>query len=158
MRRILVDMDGVIADFEAQFLNFWRRAYPDARWVDVADRREHYVDRDPSGAYDVKRSHLVIETAGFYASMPEVPGAIAALNELSQHADVCICTAPFGDGEVMARCEAEKRAWIAEKLGDSWLSPERFICVKDKTVVSGLLLIDDKPAPDSHWRGVAQKP
>ena len=58
----------------------------------------------------------------------------------------------------MARCEAEKRAWIAEKLGDSWLSPERFICVKDKTVVPGLLLIDDKPAPDSHWRGVAQKP
>merc|ERR1712217_427275 len=45
-----------------------------------------------------------------------------------------------------------KRAWIQLHLGDAWVLPEKFICVKDKTTVPGTLLIDDKPEPTKHWR------
>mmetsp|Transcript_38563 Transcript_38563/g.120455 ORF Transcript_38563/g.120455 Transcript_38563/m.120455 type:complete len:245 (-) Transcript_38563:27-761(-) len=150
---VLVDMDGVIADFELQFLQRWREAHPEASWISREDRRAHYVDMDPSGVYDTERSHAVITSPGFYATMPPVPGAVEALREIAAEPgmEVRICTAPFGKGETAARCEEEKRRWVAEYLGDAWLTPERFACVKDKTGTPGDLLVDDKPDPTSHW-------
>mmetsp|Transcript_149008 Transcript_149008/g.285472 ORF Transcript_149008/g.285472 Transcript_149008/m.285472 type:complete len:210 (+) Transcript_149008:85-714(+) len=157
---VLVDMDGVICDFEAQFLQRWRKTHPSARWIPTEARTSHYVDQDASGAYDTRRSHAIIMSPGFYDSMPPIPGALDALREMqAEGLRVCICTAPFGRGETAANCEAEKRAWVKSHLGEDWLTPERFICIKDKTLVPGKLLIDDKPNPSSHWSGgLAREP
>lgn len=157
-KTILVDMDGVVCDFEAQFLQCWRSAYPDAGWIPVEQRRTHYVDRDPSGVYDESRSHSVITAPRFYETMPPIPGAIEALREMQDWGlEVRICTAPFGKGDTAAKCEVEKRAWVKTHLGEEWLTPERFVCIKDKTLVAGNLLIDDKPEPSSHWSGSLAK-
>merc|ERR1711879_1049588 len=81
-------------------------------------------------------------------------GAVEALEAMDSESglEVRICTAPFGKGEMAARCEEEKRQWVSRYLGDSWLAPEKFICVNDKTGVPGVLLVDDKPEPSARWR------
>ena len=48
---VLVDMDGVLCDFEGQFLRRWREAHPAAAWIPLSERATHYVDRDPAGVY-----------------------------------------------------------------------------------------------------------
>jgi 5'-nucleotidase len=147
---VLVDMDGVLADFETQFLSKWREAYPKESWVALDERKTHYVDMDPSGVYDSTRSHEIIEAPGFYKTMAPIPGAIEALLALDKlpGIEACICTAPFGADDVQRKqCEAEKREWVSAHLGDQWLTANKFICTKNKVAVSGVLLIDDKPDP-----------
>mmetsp|Transcript_58077 Transcript_58077/g.131311 ORF Transcript_58077/g.131311 Transcript_58077/m.131311 type:complete len:225 (+) Transcript_58077:14-688(+) len=159
-RVVLVDMDGVLCDFEAQFLGRWRSAYPDARWVPLAERRTHYVDMDPSGAYDTRRSHAVIKEPGFYDTMPPIEGSVEAVLALEAElgVEVRICTSPFGSGDDATRCEQEKKAWVKRHLGEHWLSEGKFLCLKDKTSVPGTLLIDDKPTPEKHWRLRSSQP
>ena len=42
--RVLVDMDGVLCDFEAHFLNLFRKKYPQAPYVPLDERNTFYVD------------------------------------------------------------------------------------------------------------------
>merc|ERR1712107_873713 len=114
---------------------------------------------DPSGKYDTARAHAVIKKPGFYETMPAMRGAVdARVLDAEPDIDLCICTAPFGTGTVAAQCEEEKRLWVKSHLGEEWLSPQKFICVKDKSTVKGLLLIDDKPEPRNHWRFNGSEP
>lgn len=150
---ILVDMDGVLCDFEAHFLQRWRARYPDAPWLPLEQRKSHYLDLDLSGVYDTARTHEVISEPGFYATMPPIRGALEALREMAEEGlEQRICTAPFGTGAMQLRCEEEKRAWLLQHLGPEWLTEERFVCQKDKSTVAGTLLVDDKPAPEHHWK------
>merc|ERR1712032_1374636 len=103
-----------------QFLCKWREAHPEAQWIPVEERKHHYVDCDPSNVYDKQRSHAIITTPGFYATMEPIIGAIEAIRELDQvpGVHVSICTAPFGIGAVAAKCEQEKREWVSLHLGE----------------------------------------
>eukprot|EP00747_Dinoflagellata_sp_TGD_P197251 gnl/TRDRNA2_/TRDRNA2_68411_c0_seq1.p2 gnl/TRDRNA2_/TRDRNA2_68411_c0~~gnl/TRDRNA2_/TRDRNA2_68411_c0_seq1.p2 ORF type:complete len:134 (-),score=11.58 gnl/TRDRNA2_/TRDRNA2_68411_c0_seq1:445-846(-) len=102
---ILVDMDGVLCDFEAHFLHKWREAHPDRQWIPTEQRQSHYVDMDPSGVYDTGRSHAIITSPGFYETMPPIAGAVEALLQMDAEPGlkVRICTAPFGTGDTAAR-------------------------------------------------------
>jgi len=151
---VLVDMNGVIANFELQFLRLWKARYPGERWIPLAKRRNHYTDKDPSKIYDSARTHAILEAADeLYGTMPSIEGAIEALREMDKHPqiNVKICSAPFGRGDIAERCKAAKRKWIRKHLGAKWLSKEKFICVKNKMTVPGYLLVDDKPDPSKHW-------
>lgn len=52
--RVLVDMDGVLADFEGGFLKKFRARYPDEPFVSLDDRRGFWV----SSQYGSLRSDL----------------------------------------------------------------------------------------------------
>ena len=54
--------------------------------------------------------------------------------------DVRICTAP---SIVHKYCVPEKFAWVEEHLGSKWTN--QIILTRDKTLVHGDVLIDDKP-------------
>lgn len=41
--RVLVDMDGVIADFEGGFLKKYRARYPEEPYISLEDRRGFWV-------------------------------------------------------------------------------------------------------------------
>lgn len=58
--RVLVDMDGVLADFEGGFLKKFRATYPDQPYISLEDRRgfwvsEQYRQLDP----DLSVSHFL---------------------------------------------------------------------------------------------------
>ena len=95
------------------------------------------------------RIQKVYKTPGFFATLPPIDGALEALADLSSHYNVYICTSPLLENP---SCAQDKTDWIAKHLGDTWL--KKLIISKDKTLVKGDILIDDKPV----IKGVNSKP
>ena len=137
---ILVDQDGVLADYPNWFLKMWREAHPEKPWVPVLALSEHDTVKNYPPEYR-KLLEAIDLACGFYRSLPIIPGAKEALeNLLSLGHDVRICTAPK---RRFTYCVPEKFEWIAEHLGQKWV--ERTILTRDKTLVHGDILVDDKP-------------
>jgi len=137
---ILLDQDGVLADFEHAFLDAWRAKYPDVAPVEYEDRKSfHILDDYPP---ELRAKAEVIYTApGFIRNLPPVPGAIEAFRELmALGADVRICSSPLRQYENNV---AEKFQWVERYLGRE--ATERIVLTRDKTLVQGNLLIDDRP-------------
>ncbi len=143
--KILVDMDGVIADFEGKFLEDWRKTYPDRHYIPVEERVTFYVtDQYPFEIRNLVES--IYHSPGFYRSLAPIPGALDALRELRKLGqEVFICTSPLSNYE---NCILEKYQWVEHYLGREWV--QRVILTKDKTIISGDILVDDRP----YVRGV----
>lgn len=139
--RILVDMDGVIANWGAT-------------WDDALDSYgEHAADiprtptRPPSTSTRAapttrRRSSPRSSTSpGFYRHIAPIDGARTALKGLLRAGhDVRIVTSPWVSNPT---CASDKLNWVVEHYGSRWA--QRVIITTDKTLVRGDILIDDKP-------------
>ncbi|XP_043761528.1 5'(3')-deoxyribonucleotidase, cytosolic type [Cervus elaphus] len=141
--RVLVDMDCVLADFEAGLLRGFLQRFPGEPYVPLEERRgflarEQYRALRPDLADKVAS---VYEAPGFFLDLEPIPGALAAMREMNdmQDTQVFICTSPLMKYD---HCVAEKYRWVEKHLGPQFV--ERIIVTRDKTVVSGDILIDDK--------------
>uniref|UniRef100_A0A8C4SNP4 5',3'-nucleotidase, mitochondrial n=1 Tax=Erpetoichthys calabaricus TaxID=27687 RepID=A0A8C4SNP4_ERPCA len=142
--RVLVDMDGVLADFEGGFLKKFQARYPNEPCISLEDRRGFWV----SAQYGQLRSDLcekaisIWESKNFFIELEPLPGAVEAVKEMSQlkNTDVFICTSPI---KKFTYCPYEKYAWVEKHFGCDFL--EQMILTRDKTIVSADLLIDDRP-------------
>lgn len=138
--RILVDMDGVIVDFEAWFLARWQALHPDKPYIEIKNRTLFYVSDEYPIEYR-KFVHAILQEKGFFENMPPVPGGIQALREMEQLGwEVFICTSPLIRYE---NCVVEKFAWVEKHLGAEWVG--KLILTSDKTIIQGDFLIDDNP-------------
>ncbi|KAM6240578.1 5'(3')-deoxyribonucleotidase, cytosolic type isoform 2-T2 [Spheniscus humboldti] len=128
--RVLVDMDGVLADFEGAVLRGFRARFPGEPRVELAARR----------GFSAKVAS-VYESPGFFLGLDPIPGALEAMQEMihMQDTEVFICTSPLRKYE---HCIVEKYKWVEKHLGPEFV--ERIILTRDKTVVSADLLFDDK--------------
>lgn len=66
--RILVDMDGVLADFEGGFLKKYRARYPSEPYITLDDRRGFWV----SAQYGSLRSDLSVSVCVCVKSMSDI--------------------------------------------------------------------------------------
>uniref|UniRef100_A0A8D0GBX1 5',3'-nucleotidase, mitochondrial n=1 Tax=Sphenodon punctatus TaxID=8508 RepID=A0A8D0GBX1_SPHPU len=141
--RVLVDMDGVLADFEGGFLKKFKAKYPDKPYITLEDRRGFWV----SEQYGQLRPELsekaisIWESKNFFIELDPLPGAVEAVKQMAnlEKTDVFICTSPI---KKYCYCPYEKYAWVEKHLGQEFL--EQIVLTRDKTVVSGDLLIDDR--------------
>ncbi|XP_074116836.1 5'(3')-deoxyribonucleotidase, cytosolic type [Sminthopsis crassicaudata] len=141
--RVLVDMDGVLADFEGGLLRGFRLRFPQEPYVTLEERRgfsarEQYGALRPDLADKVAS---VYEAPGFFLELEPIPGALQAMQEMKcmKDTEVFICTSPL---QKYGYCVSEKYHWVNKYLGPEFV--ERIIMTRDKTVVAADLLIDDK--------------
>uniref|UniRef100_A0A8C5WDV6 5',3'-nucleotidase, mitochondrial n=1 Tax=Leptobrachium leishanense TaxID=445787 RepID=A0A8C5WDV6_9ANUR len=142
--RVLVDMDGVLADFEGGFLKKYQSRYPGEPFIELEDRRgfwvsEQYENRKPGLR---EKAISIWEAKDFFLDLDPIEGAVEAVKEMARlsNTDVFICTSPIKRYEY---CPYEKYAWVEKHLGHEFL--EQIVLTRDKTVVSADLLIDDRP-------------
>lgn len=137
--KILIDLDGVIADFEKAFYEEWYNRHPDKTIVLPEERTKFYIrDEHPEVAHLIRE---IYNMPGFFLSFPVIPGSIEALKEmLNRGHEVFICSSPSSEND---NCIPEKIRWIKEHLGNDFI--RRIIITKDKTLVKGDVLIDDRP-------------
>lgn len=142
IKTILIDMDGVIADFEGEFLKRWKATHPEKEAVEYEDRHGLWLIKQYPEEYH-EFVHEIYHAPGFYGNLPPIEGAIETLREMETMTDYnfFICTAPMLPK--FENCVLEKYEWVKRYLGDEWI--KRMIMTKDKTMVQGDILIDDNP-------------
>lgn len=139
-KRILIDMDGVIADFDGEFIKRWRERYPDQFYIPMHERTMFYVKDQYPQEYHPQLMEILLEP-NFFRTMMPIEGGRKALHEMDALGlEVFICTSPFSSYE---NCVLEKYQWVDAYLGPQWT--DRIILTHDKTLVRGDILIDDKP-------------
>ena len=162
-RIVLVDMDGVLADFDAAAMDaIVARGSDPAQaqnYPRPAEVRRLHRDGAASRAYPLSVNFaprfrrtlrgLYCEP-GFVAGFAPIAGAVEAMREMQAHPnlEVFICTAPLLASRF---CAQEKTEWVRRHLGPAWVA--RLIIASDKSVVRGDILIDD--APSANARAVA---
>lgn len=135
---ILLDQDGVLADFELGVRRSWQQLFHQA--IPLGQRHHFYLRDDLPEQYHTAL-HQIYARRGFFAQLPPVRGAIEAAQQLLNAGhDVRICTSPI---TAYQYCLAEKFDWVRHYLGEDWV--HRIIITKDKTWIRGDILIDDKP-------------
>lgn len=137
---ILIDMDNTIAEFDIGLLSLWREKYPNEYYVPLEKRTTFHPHED----YPKHLQKQVIEichSRGFILNLLPVPGSITAINEmLDLNYDVRFCTSHLNNYEF---CILEKFQWIDKYFGSKGV--DRIILTRDKTLIFGDILIDDKP-------------
>lgn len=140
---VLVDMDGVLCDFDLGFLEKFQKAYPGKPYISLKDRKTFYVAEQYKNELGMEmEAREIIDAKDFFLDLPPVEKAIRGIHALSQRkgVEVFICTSPL---KKFRHCVPEKYEWVAKHLGPKFVS--RIILTKDKTMVKGHFLIDDKP-------------
>lgn len=137
---ILVDQDGPLANFEGSFLKNWQNSFPKELFIPLEERTTFYM-QEQYPTHLTEKVHSIYSSPGFFRNLEPTKGAIEAIKELVKLGhDVRICTSPLSRYE---HCVLEKFEWVEKHLGRQFT--KRIILTKDKTMVRGDLLIDDKP-------------
>jgi len=150
---ILFDMDSVIVDTSARFIERWKEMFPEVPCVPYEKMSTLFLEELYSPEHRDKVSQ-VWASQGFFYGLKALPGALEAMEEIKRKVkDVAICTSPTSTSRYAAQ---EKSDWVKDNLGDDWL--KRLILTRDKTRVRGDILIDDKPkifgAQNPSWEHI----
>jgi 5'-nucleotidase len=142
-KTILIDLDGVLANWGAHW--DWHLDHCYEPWeTGRIPRHTEQRSFDLKAGLDFEEQRIVDEVMAFddfYAYIPEIEGAANALAMLTDAGhDVFICTSPWLPNRT---CASDKLTWVDWKMGAGWA--DRTIITKDKTMVHGDILIDDKP-------------
>lgn len=149
---VLIDMDNTLVDFDLEFGKRWIQARPQDS-LSLIKSRKHF-ELEQNFSEDLKPLAIeIMSQPGFFISFEPQPYAVEAVKEIvAQGAKVFFCTAPLPFQ--YESCVAEKFAWIRKHFGEQYLS--KIIITRDKTLIKGNVLIDDKPkitgaCPQPEW-------
>jgi len=142
-------MDDVLADYDGEFYTRWYSTHPEIIIPPYEERKSFYIREELPAELHPKIT-AINTGSGFIRSLPEIPGALDAVREIADKGyDIFICTTPLDHYE---NCVLEKYEWIENHLGREWT--KKLILTKDKTVIRGNLLIDDKPVVTGKERPI----
>lgn len=137
IKHILVDLDGVLADWSGGIERKLVHTPRALQWIDWSN-----WNGVKEGAPALVRELVLLAQAspGFYLSLKPIAGGADALRDMVADGHlVTICSTP---DETNPTCADDKIAWLEENVGPGW--GKRLILTHDKTQVRGDILIDDK--------------
>lgn len=148
--RILVDLDGTIADWGERWDYYLNRDYPMSN-VPRHNEQTSFNLRLGLGADDVDIVKKVMDYPKFYSLLKPIRGSLDAVREMHNAGhEVWIVTTPTVSNP---NCAQDKYEWVEDMLGEFWVN--RVILTFDKTLVKGDILFDDRPdihgAVDPEW-------
>jgi 5'-nucleotidase len=133
---VLVDMDGVLANWDKHYGEMLALHFPEAVQIPYEERPFMNPQRVMS-----EQERTIQSLPGYYRHLEPIEGGREALEELEANGhDVLLCSTP---APLNATCASDKYAWVEEHLGKKWV--KRTILTHDKTLVLGDVLVDDKP-------------
>lgn len=145
MKRLLIDMDDVLADASGQFVKYFnqrndrgltlsREQLRGSNWAKAADIHQ-----------DTVRSWLL--EPGFFGTMPLMPDAVEVVRELHRHYEIFIVSAaiefPFS--------LKEKVDWLAEHF--PFINWRYIVLCGHKHMIEADFLIDDHEKNLVHFSG-----
>lgn len=140
MRPVLLDMDGVLADFDAQLFHL----FGDVLDCTKETQKHRFLTDHLGGDYDqIVKMRATVEAPGWFRELPLIKGAQEAVSIMEEQGrDVWLCSKPL---EASESCASEKFAWVAEYFPSL---VGKLILAPNKGMVSGSILVDDaiKPA------------
>jgi 5'-nucleotidase len=131
-KTIAIDMDGVLADVEIQFINWYEKEYG------IRVSQESMLGKTESDSFPDKTAiRRFVLTPGFFSSLPLMPGAVEAVKELMENYEVYIVSAAMEFPQSLI----EKYNWLQEHF--PFIGWRNIILCGDKSVINTDYMIDD---------------
>ncbi len=128
-KRLIVDMDGVIADVYSQFLHMEEKEFGTRQPLEnLVGKKEHEA---------FPNCHKYVTSDGFFSTAPLIEGAVEALQILNENYQLFIVSAAME----FPKSLPEKYQWLQQHL--PFLSWHQFVFCGSKTVVQGDIMVDD---------------
>jgi 5'-nucleotidase len=138
-KTVLIDIDDTIGDWNEMFHDNVKLLFPDVVIPSVDKRNSFFLLETNTGLTEEMMQHI-FHIEGSYRNLTPIDGAIAALKQMEEQGiQAYLCTSPIYTNE---SCASDKISWVREHFGDWW--GDRTIITKDKTLIRGDYLIDDK--------------
>jgi len=139
MKRIFVDMDGVLADVYAQFIAYEKRNGGQMIDLDTA------IAMGGEKAFPNVMNYL--SEPGFFRTLPLIEGCVEVMEYLYSKYDLFILSAAMEFPNSLR----EKYDWLSEHF--PFIKWEKIVFCGDKSFVSGDVLIDDYPRNLDPFQG-----
>jgi 5'-nucleotidase len=133
MKRLIVDMDDVIADATGQFIDFYEREF--GIRVSRETLNHHDEGRGFPGNYDIIKQFPYRES--FFLTMKPNEGSQLVLEELNKRYDLFIVSAAMEFPQSLK----EKLSWLGDHL--PFLNWKQIVFCGNKSIVHGDYMIDD---------------
>jgi 5'-nucleotidase len=141
-KSIAIDMDGVLADTETQFINWYERDYGvKISPLDILGRDENDIFPDKDAARKFAFS------PGFFRTLPVMAGAVEAVKTLMETYEVYIASAAME----FPLSLPEKLEWLHEYF--PFIDWRHIIFCGDKSVINTDYMIDDHIKNLDYFKG-----
>jgi len=144
MQRIAIDMDEVMADTMAHYLERYNADF--GRNLTVKDLHGRYV-LEVIDADHRERAREYFEQEDFFANIPVMPGSQDVVRDLTKRYEVFITTAAM---DVPCSFSA-KYFWLQQHF--PFISPSNIVFCGDKSIIAADFLIDDNIRHLRNFRG-----
>ncbi len=149
---ILVDMDDVIVEFEKKIFEILLKENPEKKEFFEKERKKFKLSEEyPEFEKSIQR---IKSLKGLIENLEPLKDSIESLKEIEKIGhEVFICTSPLTNYK---NSVLEKYRWVEKYFGYEWI--KKIILTKDKTLIKGDILIDDKPEifglKDPEWEHI----
>jgi 5'-nucleotidase len=141
-KSIAIDMDGVIADTETHFINWYEREYG----VRVGTHEIQGLKEDEMFPEKTAARKFAF-TPGFFRTLPVMQGAVEAVKTLMENYEVYIVSAAMEFPQSLS----EKLVWLNEHF--PFISWRNIIFCGDKSIINTDYMIDDHIKNLDHFKG-----
>lgn len=138
--RLLYDLDDNVAHFRRRFNEIRVEHFPKHTGIPVLDEHPSFNLWEGRTEEEKEAISAIMDWPNFYRDLEPYEGAVDAVKEaVAMGHDVYFLSAPWTTNKT---CASDKYAWVEEHFGHDLA--KKLILSRDKTIVAGDILFDDK--------------